>query len=238
MLKKLFESLDEKVFTPELKETLETQFNEAVEAKATLIAESKIEEKIKELDEASEAYIDELDKKAEEYVDMKIDEMVNSLDKYLERVVDEFVTEASEALDESAKSDKADMIIEAFESFVIATGVDVAKIVEAKDDSDVSAKLDEANKKYDKLVEENIDLKETNEKLIKLGVMLEMSEGLSIIEAEKFKKLADLVEFTNDDEFESKLELIKENVKGSVDKKEEDLNEDDKTDKPAWSHLV
>ena len=34
MLNKLFESLDAKVFTPELKESLEAQFNEAVEIKA------------------------------------------------------------------------------------------------------------------------------------------------------------------------------------------------------------
>ena len=56
MLEKLFESLDEKVFTAELKEALEAQFNEAVETKAALIAEAKIADAVEELNEKNEAH--------------------------------------------------------------------------------------------------------------------------------------------------------------------------------------
>ena len=240
MLEKLFESLDEKVFTPELKESLETQFNEAVETKAASIADEKIEEAIDSLNEKSETHIEFLNEKAEEYVAKKQSEMVESLDKYLDRIVDEFMTEAKEALNESVKSEKADMIIEAFDSMLTATGVEVAKIVEAKDESAVESKLEESIVKYDSLVEESIALKEENESLIKMGVISEMKEGLSIGEAEKFEKLADVVEFTKDESFANELETIKESVKGAVEAKEEKLEEsDDETgDKPAWAHLV
>ena len=186
MLEKLFESLDEKVFTVELKEALEAQFNDAVEA--------KVQAKIEELNEKSEAHIEFLDEKAEEYVEMKKSEMVESLDKYLERIVEEFVTEAKESLDESLKSEKADMIIEAFDAMLVAAGVEVAKIVEAKDDSSVEKKLEESTVKYDALIEEVIELKAENEKLVKMGVIAEMTEGLTLVEADKFKKLADLLE--------------------------------------------
>ena len=242
MLEKLFESLDEKVFTPELKDALEVQFNEAVEAKAATIADERIEEAVASLNEKSEAHIDFLNEKADAYVAMKQEEMLESLDKYLDRIVSEFLSEAQGALDESVKSEKADMVIEAFDSMLTATGVEVAKIVEAKDESAIEAKLEEGVAKYDALVEEVIALKEQNDTLIKMGVINEMKEGLSIVESEKFAKLADLVEFTRDESFAAKLEVIKESVKGAVEAKDEKLEESAKPEAevkaPVWAHLV
>ncbi|MEN8718492.1 MAG: hypothetical protein ABF301_07545 [Sulfurovum sp.] len=244
MLEKLFESLDAKVFTPELKESLEAQFNEAVEIKAKVIAEERIEEEIDALNEKAEEHIEMLNEKAEEYIEMKQAEMIESLDKYLERVVEEFIDEAKISLDESLKSEKADMIIEAFDAMLVSTGVEVAKIVEAKDESSIENKLEESVEKYDALIDENISLKEENEKLIKMGVIAEMTEGLSLVESDKFKKLADLVEFSKDAAFAEKLETIKESVKGAAEVKESEKDvineavEDNKATKPVWSHLV
>lgn len=244
MLDKLFESLDAKVFTPELKESLEAQFNEAVEIKAQSIADAKIEEAVESLNEKSEQHIEFLSEKADEYVQMKQDEMLESLDKFLDRAVEEFVQEAKVALDESIKSEKADMIIEAFDSMLTATGVTVAKIVEAKeaqassDSVSDAAKLEEAVKKYDAVVEEIIALQEENDTLIKMGVISELKEGLSIVEAEKFEKLADLVEFTKDEKFAEKLATIKESVKGTIEIKDTKVDESVKQAKPAWAHMI
>lgn len=239
MLTKLFESLDETVFTTELKEALEVQFNEAVEAKAIQIAEDKINEEIESLNTKSEEHIEYLNEKAEEYVETVKTELVEQLDKYLDRVVNDFMNEAKESLDESVKTEKADMIIEAFESMLVATGVDVARIVEAKDDESVKTELTESVAKNDALVEEILALKEENNKLIKLGVINEMKEGLSIVEAQKFEKLADLVEFSKDEAFTEKLQTIKESVKGAAEVKEEKLDESvQKGEKPVWAHLV
>lgn len=241
MLEKLFESLDEKVFTPELKKALEAQFNEAVETKAESIAEAKIEEEIDSLNEKAEQHVEFLNKKAEEYIAVKQAEMVESLDKYLERVVDKFVAEAKDLLAESVKSEKADMIIEAFDAMLVATGVQVAKIVEAKDETAIETKLVENTAKYDALVEENIALSEENKKLIKMGVISELKEGLSLVEAEKFEKLAELVEFSKSGEFLTKLTTIKESVKGTADKSENlkvaGLTEEH-ANAPIWAHLV
>ena len=241
MLEKLFESLDEKVFTPELKKALEAQFNEAVETKAESIAEAKIEEEIDSLNEKAEQHVEFLNKKSEEYIAMKQTEMVESLDKYLERVVDKFVAEAKDLLAESVKSEKADMIIEAFDAMLVATGVQVAKIVEAKDETAIETTLAENTAKYDALVEENIALSEENKKLIKMGVISELKEGLSLVEAEKFEKLAELVEFSKSGEFLTKLTTIKESVKGTADKSENlkvaGLTEEH-ANAPIWAHLV
>ena len=132
-------------------------------------------------------------------------------------------------------------MIEAFDAMLTAGGVEVAKIVEAKEADDVETKLAESVEKYDDLVEEVIDLKKENDKLIKMGVIAEMKEGLSIVEAEKFAKLADLVEFSKDEGYLSKLETIKESVKGAKEEKvDESLNENNKETKPtvSYSHLL
>lgn len=239
---KLFESLDAKVFTPELKESLEAQFNEAVELKAQTIAEARIEEEIDALSEKSEQHIEMLEEKAEEFVNLKVEELTESMDKYLERIVEEFLAEAKSSLDESLKSEKADMMIEAFEAMLVAGGVEVSKIAEAKEESiDESAKsleteLEESIAKHDKLVDEIIALKEQNETLIKMGVIAEMKEGLSLVEAEKFEKLASIVEFSKDDAYAEKLETIRESVKGA----KEEVQKVEKLDEavPAWKHLV
>lgn len=240
MLDKLFESLDEKVFTAELKQSLQEKFDDAVEVKASVIAESRIEEEIDSLNEKSEKHIEFLNEKAEEYVEMKQAEMLESLDKYLERIVEEFVAEAKASLDESVKNEKADMIIEAFDSMLVATGVKVASIVEAKQESEVDNKLQESVEKYDSLVEEVIALKQENDRLLQMGVIAEMVEDLSLVEAEKFKKLANLVDFSRDEKYAEKLEQIKESIKGSAteEKLEESTKEETSSEKPVWAHLV
>lgn len=242
MIDKILEKLDEKVFTPELKESLGAEFNEAVKIKAAQMIDEQVEEKVDALSEKSEQHITLLTEKAEEYTGLVKEEMLDSLDKYMERVIEEFLGESKAALDKSLKSEKADMIIEAFETMLVAGGVDVARISEAKDESSLENKLQESTEKYDTLVEDNITLADENKTLIKMGVIAEIKEGLSLVEAEKFEKLANLVEFTKDAAFAEKLETIKESVKGAAgkdEKKPEDADQNkDQGEKPVWAHLV
>lgn len=214
--------------------------------------EAKIAEydaKIVETEAKAEEHKTFLDEKAEEYISSKLEEMLDNVDKYLDRIVEEFVDEASDKLDESLKSEKADMIIEAFDAMLIATGVEVAKIVEAKEETEAESKLAESIEKYDTLVEENIELKVQNEKLLKSGIILELKEGLSLVEAQKFERLAHIADFSSSEKYLEKLQTIKESVKTkpSVEKVEEKVednteekviveNQENKT--PIWAHLA
>lgn len=214
--------------------------------------EAKITEydaKIVETEANAEEHKTFLDEKAEEYISSKLEEMLDNVDKYLDRIVEEFVDEASDKLDESLKSEKADMIIEAFDAMLIATGVEVSKIVEAKEETEAESKLAESIEKYDTLVEENIELKSQNEKLLKSGIILELKEGLSLVEAQKFERLAHIVDFSSSEKYLEKLQTIKESVKAkpSVEKVEEKV-EDNTEEKvivekqenktPIWAHLA
>ncbi len=224
MLEKIFESLDEKVFTDELKSNLQEQFEGSVkvaadelhekfvaeqEIKNTELIAEKIEEKVQELEEKAEEFQAVLVQESKE----KEEVLLEQVDSYLEKVVDDFLKESKEALDESIKSEKADMIIEAMDSMIVSTGVEIARISEAKDSKDAEKQLEESTSKYDELVEENIKLEKEVQRLLKMGIIAEMKEGLSVVEADKFSKLADLVEFSKSEDYTAKLDTIKESIK-------------------------
>jgi len=241
MLEKLFETLDEKVFTSEVKEDLQSQFNEAVEVKALEVAAEKMEEKISDLEEKSEEYKAILE---QEY-DEKSKTLFEQVDAYLEKVVDDFIEDSKGALDESIKSEKADMIIEAMQSMLISTGVEIAKIEEAKNSSEPEFQLQEMTAKYDAIIEENIKLEKANEKLLKMGIISELKEGMNVVEGEKFEKLADLVDFENSESYLNKLITIKENIKvpAKIEEKQEEKQEenlDEKTEPKdiSFGHLI
>jgi hypothetical protein len=222
MLKTLFEAIDEKVLTDDLKESLEVQFNEAVELKAQTLAEELAAEKIQEAVDSMSEKVEAMEAKhVEDLAEAKaefaseVEAMIESVDKYLDRAVEEFVAEAKETLAESAKSEKADLIIEALSAMMVTAGVEVSTIVEAKEASDVETKLEESIAKYDALIEEVIEKDAKINELIKIGVISEMKEGLSLVESEKFEKLAEIVDFSKDEAYLAKLNTLKESVKST-----------------------
>lgn len=267
-LEKLFESLDEKVFTDELKGSLQETFDAAV-AEASKINEDTINEKVETLAEVKavemiaervEDKISELEEKAEEFQEIlveeskeKEEELLEQVDLFLEKVVEDFLEEASETLSESLQAEKADMIIEAVDAMIIATGADILKISEAKDNTDAELKLAESIEKYDELMEENLALEKEKAKMMKTGVIAEMKEGLSAVDASKFDIMANLVEFDYSETYVEKLETIKENLGTTkvdekvekVEKKETKIMNEDvkKTDAKAqiltaFGHLL
>ena len=199
----------------EAKELSDVALQEAVEAK-TVEIEAKADSYIAEALEAKEI---ELQEKSDSYIEAKLGEINESLDLFLGKVVEEFIAESKEQMNETLKAEKADMIIEAFESMLTVGGVDVMKIAEKKDLSYADAKLAESVEKYDALMAEFLTTKKENETLAKLGVINEMKSGLSIVESKKFETLAQLVPFNRSDKYAADLEVIKESVLGSVETK-------------------
>lgn len=254
MLKELLESLDKEVFTEEAIEAVMNQFNEAVEVKAKEIADAAIEENTKLVEDKAVEYIaesiatkeKELEEHMLDYMDKKMGEMNESLDLFLDKVVEEFAIDAEVKLTESLKAEKSDMLIEAFEAMVVAGGMELVKIAEAKDETEAETKLAESIKKYDELMVENLEIKKENNDLIKAGFINEMKVGLSLVESQKFEKMAEMIPFTRDEKFTEQLEIIKESVKGTPEKVEEvkadvitESKVEDKTSKPVdYSHLV
>lgn len=67
MLQKLYEQIDSKVLTADVRESLEREFAAAVDSRASAIADSRVEEIETELQEQQQQHIRELDEAAAEY---------------------------------------------------------------------------------------------------------------------------------------------------------------------------
>jgi hypothetical protein len=188
---------------------LTESFDKAVLVEAVKLAESK--------EEAYEAYM------LDQLTEMKA-ELEDTLDAYLEKVVEQFVEDNTFAIDESIKSEKYDAVLEGFNSLMIATGVEIAQIAEAKEvkDEEIMAENEVSDETTsdlaDKLMSENIELKERNAELLKTGLVKESMEDMTAMQKDKFLKLAKVVEFDASApvDFIEKMDTLAESVKGDA----------------------
>jgi hypothetical protein len=233
-MKQILESLD---LAEEIKAELTESFEAAVKSEAVALAESKEAE-------------------YEEYMSAQLSEMKaeleDTLDAYLEKVVEQFVADNTFAIDESVKSEKYDAVLEGFNSLMIASGVEIAQIAEAKEaeEAELVAENEEAEEAAsvlaDRLMAENMELKEKNAELLKTGLVKESAEDMTAVQRDKFLKLAAVVEFDekNPVDFIEKMDTLVESVKGEkivaekVEEKEELVVEStDKSYVSKASHL-
>lgn len=237
MITKLLEALDEKVFTAEVKEQLQESFSIAVNEKAQELADSAIIEATDKFNESLAQAQADFDAK----LVLEKEAMCESIDQYLSRAADDFIKEQAEVTEESLTIEKAKMIVEALDALLVATGISMNTIVESIESSKEEAVVEDEksiqalSKKIDNLIEENIQINKEFNTALKEGLLKEISEGLTLVESEKFKELAELVEFSKDAEYVTKLETIAKSVKGS-----EDLKESVQTQvtEPSWKKFV
>ncbi len=189
------------VLTESVKSEIESAFNEAVEIKAVEIANEQIElEKIKLVEEFKEA---------KKELESKITE---NIDSFISEELSKFKDEVLEKLDAVVESEKAATLVSIFDNLVDVAGSNILENYANKDS--------ELSDQFDKLVIENRELKAELEILRESKKIDELAANLNLVESEKFKKLASLVE--RGEGFESKLEALFEACKKA--------NEDDSDD--------
>lgn len=194
------------VLTESVKSEIESAFNEAVEIKAIEIANEQIElEKIKLVEEFKEAK-KELESKITENIDSFISEELSN-----------FKDEVLEKLDAVVESEKAATLVSIFDNLVDVAGSNILENYANKDS--------ELSDQFDKLVIENRELKAELAILQESKKIDELAANLNLVESEKFKKLASLVE--RGEGFESKLEALFEACKKANDSDDSD-SEDSK----------
>lgn len=151
------------------------------------------------------------------------DETIALIDSLMEKVVDNFVEDNTFVIDESIKHEKTEAILEGFNSMTIATGVEIAQITESKNVDDASiVKEVKSNLKgtkalADALMSENIELKSLNNELLTLGIIKESAENMTIMQKDKFFKLANVVDYNenNPKDYLKKIDTIVESLESS-----------------------
>lgn len=214
----LFESLD---INDEMKANLSEAFDKAVLAKSVEMMESHVEEKVNEAREVLE----------EEYAE-KVEDLENTLDGYMTSVVEEFVAQNEQTFEAEIQDEKAKKLLEMFDAMLTVAGVKLTDINEARSERDI--REDEHSienqlaRTAEKLAEKESALAEArreSNKYLKAGIIAEVKEGLSVVEASKFEKLAEMVSFERSASYVDALDTIKESIIDSRDESYVELGE-------------
>ena len=187
--------------------------SEEFKQKAATVFEAAIKSKVKEIAEEIEA---DYNKKFEEETSKAKDELVEKVDSYLSYVVEEWMKENELALERGIKGEIAEDFISGlkklFEDHYIDVPDEKYNVLE-----DQASKIEELNKKLNESIEKNIELSKENGKYVRQSIIDEASKDLAETQKEKFNKLAEEVDYKNEEDFRTKVSTIKESYFGKKD---------------------
>jgi len=187
--------------------------SEEFKQKAATVFEAAIKSKVKEIAEEIEA---DYNKKFEEETSKAKDELVEKVDSYLSYVVEEWMKENELALERGIKGEIAEDFISGlkklFEDHYIDVPDEKYNVLE-----DQASKIEELNKKLNESIEKNVELSKENGKYVRQSIIDEASKELAETQKEKFNKLAEEIDYKNEEDFRTKVSTIKESYFGKKD---------------------
>ena len=196
----------------------DSDLSEEFKQKAATIFEAAIKSKVKAEAQRLEG---EYETKLKENTESHKAEMVEKVDSYLNYVVEEWMKENQIAIERGIKGEIAEDFIgglkKLFEDHYIDVPDEKYNVLE-----DQASKIEELEKKLNESIEKNVELNKANGELKRQDIIDETSEDLADTAKEKFNKLAEEVEYSNEDDFRAKVKTIKESYFGKKEVKEND----------------
>ena len=183
-------------------EDLSEEFKE----KASTIFEAAVKSKLRsEVVRIEEAKTQEI---AEEVESIQA-ELTEKVDAYMNYVVEEWMKENEIAIERGLKGEIAEDFISGLKSLFEEHYIDVP---DEKYDilGQQSTQIDELESKLNEQIGISASLKSEKDSLMRESVFAEVASDLADTEIEKFKSLAEDVEFTTEESFTEKLETLKE----------------------------
>ena len=188
----------------------EDSLSEEFKTKAATVFEAAIKSKVKEIAEEMQA---DYDKKLTEETSKSKDELVEKVDSYLAYVVEEWMKENELALERGIKGEIAEDFISGlkklFEDHYIDVPDEKYNVLE-----DQSSKIEELEKKLNESIEKNVELSKENGEFKRQDIVDEASKELTDTQKEKFNKLAEEIDYKNEEDFKTKVDTIKESYFG------------------------
>ena len=196
----------------------DSDLSEEFKQKAATIFEAAIKSKVKAEAQRLEG---EYETKLKENTESHKAEMVEKVDSYLNYVVEEWMKENQIAIERGIKGEIAEDFIgglkKLFEDHYIDVPDEKYNVLE-----DQASKIEELEKKLNESIEKNVELNKSNGELKRQDIIDETSEDLADTAKEKFNKLAEEVEYSNEDDFRTKVKTIKESYFGKKEVKQDD----------------
>ena len=195
--------------------------SEEFKSKAATIFEAAVNSKVKEAKKKMMAGYEE---KLKEESEKAKGELVEKVDSYLSYVVEEWMKENELALERGIKGEIAEDFISGlkklFEEHYISVPDEKYDVLE-----DQASKIDSLQKKLDEEIEKNVELNKENSESKRASIVAEMGEDLAETSKEKFNKLAEEVEYKNEEDFKAKVSTIKESYFGAKKEASSDIDD-------------
>ena len=200
--------------------TKDEDLSEDFKSKAATIFEAAVKSKVNEAKKKMNASYEE---KLKEEVETSKAELVEKVDSYLNYVVEEWMAENKLAIERGIKGEIAEDFINGlkklFEDHYIDVPDEKYNVLE-----DQASKIEDLEKKLNEQIEKNVELNKHNGELKRQDIIDEASSDLTDTAKEKFSKLVEEVEYSNESDFTAKVETIKSSYFG---KKTESSNDVD-----------
>jgi hypothetical protein len=195
-------------------------FSEDFKLKATTIFEAAIGAKLASektlLEEKFQTKLDEATQEIEETLSGKVDQ-------YLNYVVEEWAKDNAVALEHGIRSEISEQFLTGMRDLFVENFIDIPEeklsIVESQFDE-----IEELTTQLNDVEKEKVALTTQVNEAKKDRILLSLSEDLAVTETEKFKELAENVDFESSELYEKKLIIIKEKY-FPKDEKVSDLEE-------------
>ena len=195
--------------------------SEEFKSKAATIFEAAVNSKVKEAKKKMHAGYEE---KLKEESEKAKSELVEKVDSYLAYVVEEWMKENELALERGIKGEIAEDFISGmkklFEEHYISVPDEKYDVLE-----DQASKIESLEKKLNEEIEKNVELNKVKSEKNRTLIVKDMSEDLADTAKEKFNKLAEEVEYTNEEDFVAKVKTIKESYFGAKKEASSDIDD-------------
>jgi len=199
----------------------DADLSEEFKQKAATIFETAIKAKVKE---ESQRLQGEYETKLKEDTETQKAELVEKVDSYLNYVVEEWMQENKIAIERGIKGEIAEDFIgglkKLFEDHYIDVPDEKYNVLE-----DQASKIEDLEKKLNEEIEKNVELNKSNGELKREDIAKAISSDLTDVEKEKFNKLAEEVEYSNEEDFTTKVKTIKESYFGKKEAESNDIDD-------------
>lgn len=185
----------------------ETELSEELKSKMTTLFEAAVNIRVaEEMAVVEEDYTTSFESELEE----AITEITENVDNYLNYVTEEWVQKNEVAIENSLQMELSNSLLSGLRDLFAEHYVNVpdeqVDIVEA-----LSSKVDELESDLNEQVKANMKLVETLEEYGASEIFAEMSEGMVLTQVEKFRTLAESVDYEGDeDDYRTKLTTIRD----------------------------
>ena len=182
------------------------ELSEEFQEKAATIFEAAVKSKLRS--EVARIESEKTQEVAEE-INRVRDELTEKVDAYMNYVVEEWMKENEIAIERGLKGEIAEDFISGLKDLFTEHYIDVP---DEKYDilGTQSEKIDELEAKLNEQIEKTAEMKKSHDILVRESVFAEVASDLADTEVEKFKSLAEDVDFTDEDAFRGKLNTLKE----------------------------